>query len=113
MKNKKIIIFLLMILIPINVHAYSINCGTGKYSYGDEFTCYIDGIDETKTYESLSGTYTIPDSLTCSLQKANCGFNGGANEKEFNLNKGDLIIITGGFPLGESKKTNYLKIIEI
>lgn len=34
-------------------------------------------------------------------------------EKEFNLNKGDLIIITGGFPLGESKKTNYLKIIEI
>ena len=34
-------------------------------------------------------------------------------EKEFNLNKGDLIIITGGFPLGESKKTNYLKIIGI
>ena len=34
-------------------------------------------------------------------------------EKEFNLNKGDLIVITGGFPLGESKKTNYLKIIEI
>ncbi len=86
MKNKKmIIIFLLMILIPINVHAYSINCGTGKYNYGDEFTCYIDGIDETKTYESLSGTYTIPDSLTCSVQKAKCGFNGTAGGSEFNL----------------------------
>ena len=34
-------------------------------------------------------------------------------EKEFNLNEGDLIVVTGGFPLGESKKTNYLKIIEI
>ena len=34
-------------------------------------------------------------------------------QKEFNLNKGDLIIITGGFPLGESKRTNYLRIIEI
>ncbi len=86
MKNKKmIIIFLLMILIPINVHAYSINCGTSKYNYGDEFTCYIDGIDETKTYESLSGTYTIPDSLTCSVQKAKCGFNGTAGGSEFNL----------------------------
>lgn len=34
-------------------------------------------------------------------------------KKEFNLNKGDLIIVTGGFPLGETRKTNYLKIIEI
>ena len=32
---------------------------------------------------------------------------------EFNLNKGDLIVITGGLPLGEAKKTNYLKIVEI
>lgn len=34
-------------------------------------------------------------------------------KKEFNLNKGDLIIVTGGFPLGESRKTNYLRIVEI
>ena len=34
-------------------------------------------------------------------------------EKEFNLNKGDRIVVTGGFPAGESRKTNYLKIIEI
>lgn len=34
-------------------------------------------------------------------------------KKEFNLNKGDLIVITGGFPLGEAKKTNYLRIVEI
>ena len=34
-------------------------------------------------------------------------------EKELNLNKGDSVIITGGFPLGESKTTNYLRIIEI
>ena len=34
-------------------------------------------------------------------------------EKEFNLNKGDLIVVTGGLPLGEARKTNYLKILEI
>ena len=32
---------------------------------------------------------------------------------EFNLNDGDLIVVTGGFPLGRSKKTNYLRIIEV
>lgn len=32
---------------------------------------------------------------------------------EFNLNKGDLIIVTGGFPMGEAKRTNYLRIMEI
>ena len=34
-------------------------------------------------------------------------------KKEFNLNDGDLIVVTGGFPLGESRKTNYLRIVEI
>ena len=34
-------------------------------------------------------------------------------QKEFNLNEGDLIVITGGFPLGESKRTNLIKIVEI
>ena len=34
-------------------------------------------------------------------------------KKEFNLNNGDLIVVTGGFPLGQAKRTNYLRIIEI
>lgn len=34
-------------------------------------------------------------------------------EMEFNLNKGDLIAITGGFPLGKARRTNYLRIMEI
>lgn len=34
-------------------------------------------------------------------------------EKEFNLNKGDLIVVTGGFPLGTARKTNYLRLVEI
>ena len=34
-------------------------------------------------------------------------------QKEFNLNKGDLIVFTGGFPLGKAKGTNYLRIVEI
>ena len=33
--------------------------------------------------------------------------------KEFNIIEWDLIIITGGFPLGESKTTNYLRILEV
>ena len=34
-------------------------------------------------------------------------------QTEFNLNKGDLIVVTGGFPLGEARKTNYLRIVEV
>lgn len=33
--------------------------------------------------------------------------------KEFDLVKGDLIIVTGGFPIGKTRKTNYLRIMEI
>lgn len=33
--------------------------------------------------------------------------------KEFNLQQGDLIIITGGFPLGKTHTTNNIRIIEI
>lgn len=32
---------------------------------------------------------------------------------EFNLEDGDLIVVTGGFPLGRANKTNYLRIVEI
>ena len=34
-------------------------------------------------------------------------------EKEFDLKKGDLIVITGGFPIGTAKRTNYLRNMEI
>ena len=34
-------------------------------------------------------------------------------KKEFDLNEGDLIVVTGGFPLGESKRTNSIRIVEI
>ena len=34
-------------------------------------------------------------------------------KEEFNLNDGDLIVITGGFPLGKTKKTNYLRIVAV
>lgn len=34
-------------------------------------------------------------------------------KKEFNLQKGDLIVVTGGFPLGETRNTNFLRIAEI
>ena len=32
---------------------------------------------------------------------------------EFKLKDGDLIIVTGGFPLGKSRGTNYIRIVEI
>ena len=34
-------------------------------------------------------------------------------KREFNLEDGDLIVITGGFPLKTAKGTNYLRIMEI
>ncbi len=32
---------------------------------------------------------------------------------EFDLKEGDLIVVTGGFPLGRTRRTNYLRIVEI
>ena len=32
---------------------------------------------------------------------------------EFHLKEGDLIVVTGGFPLGVAKSTNYIRIVEI
>ena len=40
----------------------------------------------------------------------------GAREiaiNEFHLKPGDLIVVTGGFPLGVAKSTNYIRIVEI
>lgn len=34
-------------------------------------------------------------------------------KKEFKLNDGDLIVVTGGFPFGEINQTNFLRIVEI
>lgn len=34
-------------------------------------------------------------------------------KKEFNLSPGDLIVVTGGFPVGKTKSTNYIRIVEI
>ena len=34
-------------------------------------------------------------------------------QKEFNLNKEDLIVVTGGFPLGKAEETNDIRIVEI
>ncbi len=34
-------------------------------------------------------------------------------QEEFHLQEGDLIVITGGFPLGQTRMTNYIRIVEI
>ena len=34
-------------------------------------------------------------------------------KKELNLKEKDLIVVTGGFPLGKSRSTNLIRIVEI
>lgn len=34
-------------------------------------------------------------------------------QEEFQLKEGDLIVVTGGFPLGKTRMTNYIRIMEI
>ena len=34
-------------------------------------------------------------------------------QEEFQLKDGDLIVVTGGFPLGKTRMTNYIRIMEI
>ena len=86
MKIKKLFIFLFLIVIfPSTVLAYDISCDNGKYKYNDSFKCYINGIEENKNYESLSGNFTIPDTLDCSIEKAKCGFEGDLSGTSFNF----------------------------
>ena len=35
------------------------------------------------------------------------------SKTEFNLQSGDKVVITGGFPFGKSRNTNFIRIIEI
>ena len=34
-------------------------------------------------------------------------------QEEFQLKEGDLIVVTGGFPLGKTRMTNYIRIVEV
>ena len=34
-------------------------------------------------------------------------------QEEFHLKEGDLIVVTGGFPLGKTRMTNYIRIVEV
>ena len=52
----------------------------------------------TEVFESTD------EMIECAKQKA---------IEEFDLKEGDLIVVTGGFPLGRTRRTNYLRIVEI
>ena len=34
-------------------------------------------------------------------------------KEKYNLQEGDLIVVTGGFPLGKTRATNYIRIVEV
>ena len=34
-------------------------------------------------------------------------------KEKYNLREGDLIVVTGGFPLGKTRSTNYIRIVEV
>lgn len=87
MNNKKyFIIALLMIIFPVNVFAYDFICDSGLYNNGDKFNCRITGLETGKSYEEVSGEITVPEILSCSINKQNNGFNGTSSGRSFNFN---------------------------
>ena len=86
MNNKKyFIIALLMIIFPVNVFAYDFVCDSGLYNNGDKFNCRITGLETGKFYEEVSGEITVPEILSCSINKQNYGFNGTSSGRSFNF----------------------------
>ena len=86
MNNKKyFIIALLMIIFPVNVFAYDFICDSGLYNNGDKFNCKITGLETGKSYEEVSGEITVPEILSCSINKQNNGFNGTSSGRSFNF----------------------------
>ena len=66
------------------------------------------GTDYLKTLGIEAGDWVNKTVMRMSLEEGTRFL-----REEFNLDEGDLIIITGGFPLGESRTTNYLRILEV
>lgn len=56
-------ILLLLVIFPVNIYAYELNCDTGPYTYGQSFLCKLSG--EIKDYNKLSGTIIYDDNIEC------------------------------------------------
>lgn len=65
-------LLLLLLLVPSFVFASSLECENGNYKLNDEFKCILKSSTD-KTYESISGTFKIPEHLTCDLDSYDSG----------------------------------------
>ena len=86
---KKVIryfVLLVVLFIPSFVNAYEIKCDGSSHKYGSPFTCSIDGISIGYEYKEISGTLTIPDTLSCNVSSTDEGLtNKEGDSLTFNL----------------------------
>lgn len=57
-------VLLLLLLLPSFVFASSLECENKNYKINDEFKCVLKSTNN-KTYESITGTITFPEHVTC------------------------------------------------
>ena len=69
MKIKRLLLLTFLMLLPFNVKAFDLKCDSGTHEYGEPFACYVDGVNTNTNYDEISGTLTVPDELSCNIDK--------------------------------------------
>ena len=86
MKIKRLLLLTFLMLLPFNVNAFDLKCDSGTHEYGEPFACYVDGVNTNTNYDEISGTLTLPDELSCNIDKLDSGLTNSSKEAlEFDL----------------------------
>ena len=96
MKNKKLLILLiLMVIFPMNVFAddngiQCVNIDNKTLHKGDSFECNVLLVGYRGKFSEISGDFTIPDLLTCEVGSIGNNLSGDSSTSKFKLS-GELV----------------------
>ncbi len=83
MKIKYYIFLFILLVLPINIHAYELNCDKSAINYDENFFCYLTGLKD-QMYTELSGNITSTNNLvTCTPTSFSNGLSIMESSKQF------------------------------
>lgn len=82
----KILVFIFLCILPIKVFAIDLTCDGSTHEYGSPFSCYVDGLSANTNYDEISGTLSVPNEISCNIDKIDEGLTNSKKETlEFSL----------------------------
>lgn len=83
MKNIKMFIFTMLLMLPIAVNAHELKCDNAAYKTGDSFNCYVT--TDPNLYDQISGTITPDKNLSCEVTEQDPNLQGQIYGESFTL----------------------------